>query len=189
MVHLRIASLGIMSIGVLMTSAFAEDGGFYVRASLEQVSIDEVTDDGVLFDDNTIGYMLGGGYQFNRYFSVEGGYNDFGDLEETLTENGVTASASVDANGFYAAAIGKVPLGQNFALTGKAGLLKWDADILVQIPTLPDMRDSDDDTDPFFGIGGEYYFSETFTIAGGYDRFKLDNVDLDVFNLGVIVRF
>lgn len=167
------ASVLALAIGGLSLGAqAAEPVGFYAGAGVGQSMVDEP-----FADDEDTGYQVFGGYQFNEYFGLEAAWTDFGDVRLT---GGV---GRLEADTLSLAAVGTLPFTENFSAYAKAGLHSWDADVsAAEIG-----RASDDGTDPTYGLGLQYRFSDAFALRGEYSRFEMDDVDVDLAQ--VQVRF
>lgn len=164
--------------------AASAQSGFFVDGAIGQVSIDE---DGL--DDNDTSFRIGGGWSFNRYFGLEAGWTDLGKFEEEVAIGGATASAETD--GFYAGVRGKFPFyeGENgFYVGGRAGFLRWDASGRARVGTVT-VRLDESGTDPYFGVGAGYDFSRNFGVGLNYDRYDIDDSNLDVWNVSATWRF
>lgn len=48
---------------------------------------------------------------------------------------------------------------------------------------------ADDRSDYYFGIGAEYQFTPQWSVTGGWDRYQLEDDDVDIDNLHVGVRY
>jgi OOP family OmpA-OmpF porin len=75
-------------------------------------------------DDSSSGFGFYGGYQFNRNFTLEGGYADSGrfDMRREIASPASAATGSgIRASGFYVGALGVLPLPNRFSLYGKLG--------------------------------------------------------------------
>ena len=159
-------------LSTLGAQANAADG-WYAGASISQAAVDERG-----IDDDDTGGKIYGGYRFNDYFAVEGNYYDFGDNADGRNELGI--------DGVGLAAIGSIPLSDQFSIFGKVGIHSWDADISGPIAG----RFSDDsDEDVFYGIGLEYEFNQHWNIRGELERYEVDDFDLDVASVGITYLF
>lgn len=162
---------------VLGAAAFgaqaAEAPGFYIGAGAGQSFVDEGD-----YDDEDTAFSVFGGYQFNRYFGLETGYVDFGELEPT------GAGRSLEANSVYLTAVGTVPFTENFSGYAKAGFQRWDLDT-----TIPGLADDDSGSDPTYGLGLQYRFNDRFALRGEYSRFEVEDIDLDLAQLQVRFNF
>ena len=135
--------------------------------------------DGVVIDNKDRAWKGFGGYQFNRYFAVEGGFIDLGRT--------TTPGASLDSKALHASAVGSLPLTEQFALTGKAGLARTETEFST--------GGSDQNTEPTYGLGLRYDFTRQLGIRGEWERYRASNNpfsgknDIDVFTINAIYRF
>ncbi len=117
---------------VLITGSAAADNGFYVFGAAGTALSSSAYDIFNAVDDTETGYFVGAGYAINRHFSVEAAYLDFGthqgetDCPPDLLCLIVPAPARADLTGYSISLIGSIPLGERWALYGKAGLARWD---------------------------------------------------------------
>ena len=158
------------TIALLLLSAVAgaaqADNGFYVGGGGGQSFVDEGA-----YDDEDTAFSLFGGYELNRYFAVEGGYADFGEIEPN-------AGTALEADTFHLTAVGTFPVNDVFSLYAKAGAHRWDADTSLSI-----LGGDDTGTDPTYGIGGQYRFNDRFALRAEVSRFELEDTDVDVAQL------
>lgn len=169
------ASALALALGALSLNAqAAERPGWYAGVGVGQSMVDEW-----FADDEDIGFQVYGGYQFTPYFGLEAGYTDFGDVDVT---GGV---GELDADAFSLVAVGTVPFTDRFSGYAKAGFNRWDAD--ADVPGIG--RVSDDGTDPTYGLGLQYRFTDTVALRGEYSRFEMDDVDVDLAQLQVRFDF
>jgi OOP family OmpA-OmpF porin len=117
--------------------AMAQDSGFYAGVGVGTYGIEENdVVDTLDFDENDTGFRVFGGWQFNKYFALEGGYNagpePSGTLGDIATLGG-EADVSIEVNGFDLFAIGTWPIGESFYAFAKAGMIAWDADFDAEI--------------------------------------------------------
>ncbi|GGK07785.1 outer membrane beta-barrel protein [Luteimonas terricola] len=149
----------------------AEPIGFYAGAGVGQSMVDE----GALDDEDT-GYQVFGGYQFHPNWGVEVAYTDFGEVDAA------GGLASLEADTVSAVMVGTLPFTDRFSGYAKAGFHSWDADARAG-----GLRASDDGTDPTYGLGLQYRFTDNVALRGEYSRFEMDDVDVDLAQ--VQVRF
>lgn len=161
------AILSVALSGVASAAQAAEnDRGFYAGVGAGSSFVDERN-----YDDEDLAYSVFGGYQFNRYFSLEAGYADFGELAPR------GEGRDLEATSAYLAAVGNVPITERFSAYAKAGVQYWDLD--AALPGLTGTRDASG-TDPVYGVGVQYRFSDRFALRGEYTRFEIDDLDLDL---------
>ena len=94
----------------------------YLGGSIGQSKAKDACEGASNCDDKDTAWRLFGGYQFNRWFALEGGYIDLGEIEPNR------AGASLEADTFYVAAVGTIPVNDAFAVYGKVGVHRWNAD-------------------------------------------------------------
>ncbi len=161
--------------GAAAFGAQAADKGFYAGAGVGQSFVDEGN-----YDDEDTAFSLFGGYQFNRYFGLEAGYADFGKLEPR--GNG----PELEASSVYLTAVGTVPITDNFSAYAKAGFQRWDIDTVI--PSVVGNTD-DSGTDPTYGVGVQYRFTDHVALRGEYSRFEIEDTDLDLAQIQVRYDF
>ena len=147
----------------------AEAPGFYAGAGAGQSFVDEGT-----YDDEDTAFSVFGGYQFNRWFGLETGYADLGQLEPGI------AGVDLEASSAYLTAVGTVPFTDKFSGYAKAGFQRWDLD--SAIPGLAGTAD-DNGTDPTYGVGLQYRFNDAVALRGEYSRFEVEDLDVDLAQL------
>lgn len=140
---------------------------FYVGGNYGYLKVKDADD----FEDDNDAIQGIVGFQFNRFFAVEGSYIDFGDYGNSV------AKASTD--GGTLALKGILPLTDFFSLYLKGGMLWWDSDYEV----LGVDGDADGD-EPFYGVGVAFALSEHFDINLEYMRYAVDLEDDEIGALG-----
>ena len=163
-------------IGAAAFGAQAADdqARFYAGAGVGQSFVDE---SGI--NDEDTAFSAFAGYQFNRYFSLEAGYADFGELEANGTPVGLEASSA------YFTAVGSVPFTDRLSGYAKAGVHRWDLD--TALPGLTGAEDSG--SDPTYGLGLQYRFTDSVALRGEYSRFEIEDADVDLAQLQVRFDF
>ena len=157
----------------LLLAATSASADWYVSGSVGV----SMPDDDIL--DNSLGVRAGGGFMFNENLLIEADYNmlgafDFADID-----------GSVDISGFEFSGIGRLPLAEQFAAYGRLGLIVWNVDADIG----PLRSGSEDGSDVFFGAGIEYTMPDGFAITGEYNRYSLEDLDLNTFNIGARLAF
>jgi OOP family OmpA-OmpF porin len=98
------------------------------------------------------------GYQFNRFLGEEGGFARLGNFKETRIVGGNSVTQSARSSAWYAAATGRLPIGDAFAVTGKVGLARGNVygdDSVAGADSLYGHEKS-----LMVGIGGQYRLGE-----------------------------
>lgn len=144
--------------------------GFYVGGAIGDATV-EFEDDqtGETFDADDTGYKVILGYRIIDWVAVELTYSDYGDPVDAFF--GVDTEASYDARS--ASVLGMVPLG-NFDLFGRLGFARLDTDFTAVDFNVTDSQES---TEPLFGLGAQYRASPTLAI-----RLEWEGVLLDASN-------
>lgn len=157
-------------------------------------------------DQTDTGYKLTLGYQFNPNLAVEGSFADLGEFHYTYT--GIGAWAGLDGEGDYTvrawtlAAVGSLPLTEQFSVFGKIGAAatKAKSSIDHNIPAVLALGGSTSRTNLLWGVGARYDFTKTLGVRAEYEDYGRVGNKLDVaggtgrakaslFSVGLDVRF
>lgn len=129
------------------------------------------------FKDNRWSWRGHAGVQFNPVFSLEGGYLDYGNLED--------GSFRLSADGLFAAAMVHLPLGGAVAPYAKLGQLWWD----TERKGPAGFRSTDSGSDTFYGLGIRFGDGPGWQLRLEYDRMALDDTDVDQAAVNLQYRF
>jgi len=111
-----------------------------------------------------------GGYQLNPYWGFEGGWVDLGSFS--------TTEHSFSINGLNVAGVGSYPIGKNFAVLGKAGVYRWDADGFGK------------GTEGMWGVGVKYKLNNGVAFRAEAERYNdVRNEEIDTLNIGAQYTF
>lgn len=216
------ALLTCLSLGMATSAQAAEPGWYLIgyggeasASGLSQGQVDrnleaifasvglEIVDATSTLDDTDTGFGIGGGYQVNDHFAFEFGYVDLGSISYraagTVTDGvdqlAAEAVLGSSADGPVVSVLGILPIGERFSVYGRVGLSLLSAEGRAQITVDGDSgraSQSDQKTDPMFGIGVEYDLTKHFAIRLGWDRYldvATENVagdtDADLYSVGV----
>jgi OOP family OmpA-OmpF porin len=151
-------------------AAFAMDPslrGFYIGGSIGDAAV-EFEDDqtGETFDADDTGFKVMVGYRIIDWVAVELNYSDYGNPVDDFF--GVDLESSYTAKS--ASVLGMLPLG-GFDLFGRLGFARLDADFRA---VGFNVSDSDESTEPLFGLGAQYRPSENFAIRVEWEAILLD---------------
>ncbi len=177
-------ALAILSLLWLTPVAAIADNGIYVSASIGSASLSEDFD-GFDVDSDSTAFRLILGWRFNQYVSIEGGYHNFGEFEQTFTMGGQSVDISLEADGFTLGGTGRFPVSELFALFGRAGAFFWDGD--AQINNVS--QATPEDTNLYIGIGATFEFAPQLELVTDWTRYKLEDTESDVISLGMVYRF
>jgi OOP family OmpA-OmpF porin len=205
-------TLGLVALAAIASPfAMADDSSWYLggNAGQSRAKIDDpritsgllaegFTTTSITDDNHDTGYKLFGGYQFNRNFSLEGGYFDLGkfDFNATTTPAG-TLNGNIKLRGLNLDAVGFLPFTEKLSGFGRVGLNYADARdsftgtgaINVVNPS-PSKRD----TNYKFGLGLQYAFTESLAMRVEAERYRINDAvgnkgDVDLVSVGLVYRF
>ena len=173
-----------VSLILLAGPISAHAGGFFVGGSIGNASLNEDFD-GLNVDDNSTAFRIFAGWRFNDYFSLEGGYHDFGDFEQTFDDAGGTSTAKLSADGFTLGAAGRVPVSERFALTGRAGMFFWNGTAEINNVS----QATPEDSNLYLGAGVSFDVSKRFQLTADWTRYELESAVSGVFSVGLQYQF
>ncbi|MDH4071937.1 MAG: porin family protein [Gammaproteobacteria bacterium] len=159
-------------------------GDFYLGGSIGDATLDEDFD-GLNVDDSSTAYRIVAGWSFNRHFSLEGGYNDFGDFEQTFDDGTGPMTAKLSADGFILGLAGRLPASERIALTGRAGMFFWDGNAEINDVT----QATPEDSNLYVGIGLSFSVSDKLELTGDWTRYELESAASDVYSVGLQYHF
>lgn len=176
----------------------ADDSGFYVGVgvgefgiNIDDDAVDEAVDDAT--DDMNTGVRVFGGWQFNQYFGIEGGYDGGAGFDDTVGDfvaNGAEADIDIDIQGFDLMLVATLPMGDKFYGFAKAGVLFWDIEAdaslredlngndIVDVGETTELSGDDTGEDPAFGLGFGFKLGEQARIQAEYTDYHF-NSDVD----------
>ena len=124
------------------------------------------------FDTSSTSFNIGGGYRFNKWLALDGGYWDFGNYKSDRDEDG--DREKFDATAWTLGGMVSVPL-WIMDFYAKAGVAFWDYD----------GRNFDaDGEDLYFGLGAAFNIGSSLDIYGEWVRFDQD-AEIDALGVGV----
>ena len=172
------------SIVLFAGPSSAVAGDFYLGASIGNATLNEDFD-GLDVDANSTAIRLIAGWRFKDYFSVEGGYHDFGDFEQTFDDAGGQSTATLSADGFIFGATGRIPVSERFALTGRAGMFFWNGS--AEINNVSQAKPEDNNL--YLGAGVSFDVSRNLQLTGDWTRYELESAVSGVFSVGLQYQF
>jgi len=159
------------------TPAAAQDAGWYIGGAYGMTSIDAGGLGTVTIDDGDSGFKLYGGFQFNKFLGAEVGYVDFGSFPATAGSSG-----NLSATAYTLAAVGTLPLGESFALYGKAGVWMWKQDSTIAGTA------NTDGSDLFIGAGARFNLNKNWGLTLDVEQYDSDN-SVTMTSFGVRYKF
>jgi len=174
---MKVRFMAAAAVASLLLAPVAQaDSGFYLGASVGDTSVD--LDE---FEESDTSWKAYGGYIIDVPvvdFAVELAYIDFGSQSGEFMQ----VPAAIDSKGLGAFGLVGIDFGI-FGFFAKAGLVSWDADL-----DLGGLSDSDDGTDPGYGVGARLTFS-SIEVRAEYEIFEFEDADVDMATLGLVWRF
>lgn len=181
--NLGLAALVAALLTMGAPSALAAENGLYIGGSIGSSFIEDEDDIDVEdeveefdIDDDDFGWKAFAGYQFLPWFAVEGGYVDFGEVEDATSN----ATVSSELDGWTAFAVGKIPIAI-VDVFGKVGVISYDLDVTLD----PDADDnfSSSGEDIAYGVGAAVNLG-SLGIRAEAERFDVSDID-DLYLLSV----
>lgn len=151
-------------------------------------------------DHNTIdsGFKLYGGYQFNQYVSIEGGYFDLGEAQfhHLTTPDGLLTN-NMKVRGVNLDVVGYLPFTEKFSAFARIGAnyaLTQDTFTGTGAAAALGGKLSDRATFGKAGVGLEYKFTDALAMRIESERYRVTNAltdhnEIDLFSVGVVYRF
>ena len=204
--------LSLIALSLVTSSiAMANDTGWYLGVNVGQsrAAIDDLritsgllgggfTTTSISDDDRDTGYKLYGGYQFNKNFSVEGGYFDLGGFGFDATTIPVgTLSGTIKLKGLNLDVVGSVPITEKFSAFGRIGVNYAEARDSFSGTGLVHVLNpspSQSDTNLKLGLGLQYALTESLAMRAEVERYRINDAvgnkgDIDLASVGLVYRF
>jgi OOP family OmpA-OmpF porin len=194
------------------SSTLAVGEGFYVEGNVgrQTAVIPSFSIAGWATEDKATTYALGGGFNFNRYFGIEAGYQNLGKVAVLWSGTGPVMSGtnifvsngaakwSADVDGFYVGPTVSFPINDQYAITGRAGWYHWKADLKLyasaggilngtNVLAGSSVDGSNKATDTYVGLGVSYKVNENVGFNLGYAECK--GVEYKTKNLTLGARY
>ncbi len=143
------------------------------------------------------GWKVYGGYQFNKYLALEGGYTNLNDAHANTTITAPstgTIRTNVATDAWSLAAVGTYPITDKFSVMGKVGAAYVLTEITAKATgsgsgTTASVAVGDDSYRPVYGMGVSYALLDNLNLRAEYERFDLKDINIDLITAGVAVKF
>lgn len=168
----------------------------------------------VTVDEKDSAPMFLVGYKLNDQVAIEGGIIGGVDVGASITGNvnGRLSGRTVVANGtltvtgesketYMLGGAFTVPVSESISLTGRAGMMWWDVDYYLSanvagtidgVAFAVNQRaflESEDGSDPYFGLGLAINLSKKVALKADYFRTEIDDSDVDAISLRLSYLF
>jgi len=148
-------------------------------------------------ESSDFGFKVFGGYQFNKYLALEGGYAQFNNYTANGTVTAPTPQVSAyqteDNNTWALAAVGTLPLTNDFSVFGKFGANSWKKTTNTFVTTssgdFTRASSIERGIDPYYGVGVSYALMDGLVLRGEYERYDLGGPKVDFISAGMAVKF
>jgi len=205
--------LGAAALGSLAgAGAVAQDTGYYyggLSVGKSQARIDDeriragllgagLGTTSLSLDERGTAFKIFGGYQFSRYFALEGGYFDLGRFGYNATTFPTgTLDGQIKLRGFNLDLVGTLPISERFSVIGRVG---------AQIAKTSDSfngtgavhvlnrNPSKRETNYKVGLGLQYEVTPSFLIRGEAERYRVNDAignrgDVNAFSVTLVFPF
>ena len=185
-----IACLACLILLLMFSIGVSAQQGGYVG-----VGVGSATWDIDFTDDSDTSIKLFGGFNLSENFAIEVAYADLGEVSLSVNlPPFFVFTQTLEATALSAALAGQLPLGETFALFGKAGLAFVDAELTTEGTFLGfpiSSSESDTGSSVLLGFGLMLTPGETFALRLEFERYLeiIEDVDVDVVSASVLLRF
>ena len=206
------ALIGFASLAVIASStAVADDSGWYGGANIGRSSatIDDariirglassgLSTTSIADRDRDTAYKIYGGYQFNKYIGLEGGYFDLGKFGFTANTLPLgTLNGNTRLRGFNLDAVGTLPLSERFSALGRIGINNAqarDSFTGTGAVNVTNSNPSKRDTNYKLGVGVQYAFNDALAMRAEMERYRVNDAignrgHVDVVSVGLVYSF
>ena len=175
----------LAGLGSMPTAQAADDPAWYLGAGVGRADVKRSsswaaqTDAGLLtrgitsstqIESHAAAWKLFGGYRFNEFVAVEGGYQNLGRFNGVSTISAPAASSAGgkwDASAISVAAVATYPLGDRFGLLFKGGLAATRLKASVSQFNANETR-----VQPLLGIGVKFDATKVIGVRAEFERYN-----------------
>lgn len=149
-------------------------------------------------DESSTAFKLLGGYQFNPYLAVEGGYFNLGKFGYTAnTQPAGSLKGQAKFQGVNLDLVGTWPLAQRWSALGRIGAQfaeTRDSFSATGAVTVGDSNPSKKELNAKFGLGVQYAWSPSLRVRADFERYRVNDAignrgDINVVSLGLVIPF
>jgi len=202
----------ITSFNINAENQKSNDSKLYASVGYANIEVDLGIDSTSLYTvdakDSALIVMIG--YRLKDNLSIEGGMVGSSETSITTTDSitgsylgktisigsGLKISAEANTSWLIGGAY-KIPMTDNLSINTRAGLFLWDVDYKVSGAATYDGVSygvnatiaTDDGSDLYFGIGGEYEISDSLSAEFSYLNTEVGGSDVDSYNIAIVSSF
>jgi len=163
----------------------ADERGFYLGAGATWSIVEET-----YIDEDSLGFKVFSGFEFNRFIGVEASYNNlgtFGSQTDISPIEGFPVEISSEA--LASSIVLSFPSTERFILFAKFGFYYHNDELSFRDLDLLMTTVDEDQFDFLGGIGTRFIVTEHVSLRGEWERFKAGKADVDTISMGVHYRF
>ena len=149
--------------------------------------------------DSATAWKLYTGYQASRYLGFEGAYANLGQYSLNTSVSAPAAGTGTgtwQANNVWSlAAVGYLPLGENFSAFGKLGLAYSNVNFTYAGPATA-ISAGKNSSSPLYGLGLKYDLGSNMALRGEFERYQnvgdsstTGQTSVNVWTLGIQYKF
>lgn len=142
-------------------------------------------------DDADSGIKGYAGYNFSRFLGIEIGYVNLGEATlQTATTAPDLFIGPAEVHGWYTGLVANIPLAFGFAVHAKGGPFAWKEEVLLpSVSTTNAVAGKFDGFDWTAGAGISYEVVKGVAIRVEFERFKVDDDEVDFISSGLLFSF
>lgn len=175
-----LAALGSLALLPFAAAAAGvpDQPGIYLGGGVgyDRIEGEDFTGNGDDLEDSRVAYKGLAGFRLNRVFAIEGQYINFGTAED--------GDNRVKADGWTAGAVATLPMFEYVNPYAKAGMLFWNAD-----GRFSGVSASDDGSDFTYGVGARFSMTDNLGLRVEYERFEMNDIDVDMASANIQFDF
>jgi OmpA-OmpF porin, OOP family len=172
---------------------FAQDQGVYLGGGIGEAKAKDWCDTGGIAgvtitacDNKATAWKIYGGYQFNKNFAAELTYLQTDDFSGTVNVAATPVAVTADGKTWGIAALGILPVNQQFSVFGKIGIAQTDSEAKVTVGATT-VTVGDDGSDTHFGVGLMFNFTRNW--GGRLEWERLNDSKIELLSVSVQYKF
>lgn len=175
---ITLCMLGGISVNAAAETGNGAENGAYLGGGIGygRINGEDYTNTNGDLSKSRVSWKALVGTKVNSILSVEGQYIDFGAANRS--------SDRIQATGWTAGVVLELPLETSITPYGKIGALFWETD-----SSFNNISRNEDGTDLTVGLGLRFMLSPHLALRTEYERFEMDNTDIDNLSLNVQFNF
>lgn len=164
------------------------------KSSFDTESVQIISGPNFTADEKDSSWKIFGGYRFDENLSVEFAYVDLGEATVVAVNGGLTDTYRAAVTGLGLSGIGSLPVGNNFSLFGRFGLILWDSDLQVCFEGIGCGSGTESGTDLAFGFGAKLDLARNLGLRAEYTMYDIDKLeagtgDFTVLSISAVLNF